>query len=89
LQVSQKLRQDSGSSPSPKEASMLKGYRTLLFNLIPILILLGDYVLANGNLISLLITDPTTAAIVVALINMVNIVLRFVTTTPAFKKEEQ
>lgn len=67
---------------------MLKGYRTLLFNMIPMLAVVFDYLILQGDLVKLMISDPTTAALVMCSINCVNIMLRFATNTGVGKKEE-
>lgn len=66
----------------------MKGYRTLLANLLVALPLVFDWLLTNGETIKVLFSDPKHAAIAVLAINVLNIVLRVITTTPVGKKEQ-
>ena len=65
----------------------MKGYRTLVFNLVPMLAVIFDYLILQGDLVKLMITDPTIAALTMCGINCINIALRFMTTTPVGQKE--
>jgi len=65
----------------------MKGYRTLAINLIPMLAVIFDYLVLQGELVKLMIHDPTVAALVMCGMNCVNIGLRFITTTPVGTKE--
>jgi hypothetical protein len=65
----------------------MKGYRTLLVNLIPMLVMLTDYLVGNSVFVNHLVKNPETAIVVIGTLNVVNIILRFLTNTPVGKKE--
>jgi hypothetical protein len=66
----------------------MKGYRTILLNAALALAALTDYFVTNSALINTLLdNDPKRVALVVALINGVNILLRFITTGPVGQKQ--
>ena len=67
----------------------MKGYRTILLNLAMLLIPICDYLVTGGTLVSTMIDDPKWATIVVVTINILNIVLRFITTTPIGKDKPE
>lgn len=59
----------------------MKGFRTILFNIIGLLIVVFQYFIDNPGFISV---DPD---ILVAIIACGNFILRFVTDTPVFTKD--
>lgn len=65
----------------------MKGYRTIAVNLALMLLALTDYFIANGTLVAQVVENPKASALVVAGINVLNIVLRFATTSPVGRKE--
>lgn len=65
----------------------MKGYRTLLVNGAMLAALLADYVAANATLFGSLFSNPKHAALAIVLVNVANIVLRFVTTTAVGGKQ--
>jgi hypothetical protein len=65
----------------------MKGYRTLLVNLIPLVALIVDYLVGNSAFVSHIVRNPETAIVVIGTLNVLNIILRFVTNTSVFKKE--
>ena len=65
---------------------MLKGYRTVLVNLALALVAVTDYFVASGSIIGALFDSPRQAALAVAGVNVLNILLRFVTTGPVGKE---
>lgn len=60
----------------------IKGYRTIAANAAIAIAVVADWLLANGSLVERLFADPRHAALAIAVINAVNIGLRFITTTP-------
>lgn len=64
----------------------MKGYRTLLVNTLPMVTLITDYFVNDAALFRLLIEDPKDAALAIAGINVLNIILRFLTTTAVGNK---
>lgn len=66
----------------------LKGYRTILINLLPIVIGLIDYIVANGETVKLMIHDPMMVTFIIVAGNMINIILRFLTSGPVGKQNE-
>lgn len=65
----------------------MKGYRTVLVNLALLAIALTDYFIGSTPLVSQIISDPKAAGLVVAGVNVINIALRFATTSAVGKKE--
>jgi hypothetical protein len=66
--------------------AQVKGYRTIALNAAMALISVTDY-LTNGAVLGSFITDPKQLGLVVLLVNVANIVLRSLTSTPVGKKE--
>ena len=66
----------------------MKGYRTIIANLVPLVALLTDYLVGNSEFVKLVAHNPERAVLVIGFLNMGNIILRFVTTTPVGKKEQ-
>jgi hypothetical protein len=64
----------------------VKGYRTLALNLAPGVVLMLDYAIGSGQILGLLIENPKTLAAVMLGLNLANIWIRFLTTTPVGKK---
>jgi hypothetical protein len=65
----------------------MKGFRTLLINIVPLFLTLTDYLVNNGAFVSAIVKNPERAVVVIGMINVLNIILRFMTTTPVGKKE--
>ena len=66
----------------------MKGYRTIFANLIPLVALLTDYLAGNSEFVKMVAHNPERAVLAVGFINVLNIILRAVTTTPVGKKEQ-
>lgn len=66
----------------------MKGYRTILANGVLLAMSVGDYLVNNGGVVSSLVEDPKSAARTIAVITIVNIALRSVTTGPVGKKDK-
>ena len=64
----------------------MKGFRTLLFNGVVLGIGITDYLL-DGQLLGKLIDSPEKVGAAIALVALVNKILRFVTTTSVGSKE--
>lgn len=64
----------------------LKGYRTLLVNVVTLLLSVFSYLVGAGDLISQAVSNPKHAALTIMGISVINIVLRFFTNTPWGKK---
>lgn len=62
----------------------MKGYKTLILNGALAVVPLIDVVVSNGALVSALTPH---AAEVMSIIGLINVVLRWVTTTPVLKSE--
>lgn len=62
----------------------MKGYKTLAVNGALAVIPIIDYVANNGELVAAVVPN---AAAFMSIIGLVNVVLRWVTTTPVFNKE--
>jgi hypothetical protein len=67
----------------------MKGWRTIFINVGLALIPVLDYVLNNGTILAALIANPVHMTLAIAGINIVNIILRFVTTTPIGKSSKE
>jgi hypothetical protein len=68
------------------EGEAVKGYRTVLVNAALLGVALTDYLIADGQLVGLVVSNPKAAGLIVAAVNLLNIALRFVTTGPVGKK---
>ena len=66
----------------------MQGYRTFFVNFALMAVALSDYFIANGSIVGTLVSDPKKAVLIVAGVNVVNIVMRFFTTTAPGKKSE-
>lgn len=66
----------------------MKGYRTIVANGVLLAMSVGDYLVNNGSIVSSLVEDPKSAARTIAVITIVNIALRAITTGPVGKKEK-
>lgn len=63
----------------------MKGWRTVAINAALAAVAVTDY-FTSGAVIGQLVSDPRDAMAVVAAVNVVNIALRFITTTPVGQK---
>jgi hypothetical protein len=70
-----------------KEYKMLKGWRTILVNSIPAILIVSDSILSQGYLLSFLINDPVILMMILLGVNLLNIYLRVKTDTPIGRKE--
>ena len=64
----------------------MKGYKTVLVNGAVALLPIVDLVANNGALVSAIV--PAYGTAVISVLGLVNIVLRWITTTPIFQAEE-
>jgi hypothetical protein len=63
----------------------MKGYKTVAVNGAAALIPIVDLVVNNGAILAAI--TPTGAATALSVLGLVNVILRWVTTTPIFKSE--
>lgn len=66
--------------------AVAQGYKTIVVNGAATLLPLVDLVANNGALISTITGGNAAAAL--SILGLINVVLRWVTTTPVFKSEE-
>lgn len=64
----------------------MKGWRTLALNGLLLLVALTDYLAASGALIGQIVGDSRKAGLVVIGLSLLNIVLRFLTSTEVGRK---
>jgi hypothetical protein len=62
----------------------MKGYKTIVVNGALATLPVVDYVINNGNLIA---SITPHAATVMSVVGLINVILRWVTTTPVMKQE--
>lgn len=65
----------------------MKGWRTILLNLAVGLLLVTDYLVTSNALLSRVVTDAKDAAFLILGVNILNILLRAITTTRVGSKE--
>lgn len=63
----------------------MKGYKTVILNGAAVVIPIVDLVVNNGALITAI--SPTGAGVILSVLGLVNVVLRWITTTPIFTGE--
>lgn len=65
----------------------MKGWRTVVLNALLVLLAVTDYLVSASGILPSVFSDPKQAAAIVVGVNVVNVVLRFVTTTPIGKRD--
>lgn len=64
----------------------MKGWRTVGLNILLALLAVTDYLVSAAGMLPSVFSDPKQATLIVLGVNMVNVVLRFITTTPVGKR---
>lgn len=60
----------------------LSGKKTLIYNLVLLVLTLADLFINDGTVLSTVFSDPAHAAVALVVLKVGNIILRFWTTTP-------